>query len=343
MTKTACRLFDEAERKRAASRFPEAIALFLEAKRLSAQDRELRADCAFSLGDAYRMTGEFARAVRCYKEAEKLSLALDSEMRSFDALVGLGLTLRAMGDFKEAAVIFNRCMRWYKKSGDKAGIAFTLWARAGALRIKGDLAGAIKGFKEAKAMFAKLSDKSGAGYCLTGLGGASRVAGRPGDSFKYYTGANKVFRGLKDTFGVAYSYCGIANSLRMKGDFKASLAYFKKAASNYRKIGDRVSYAYTLWGEGSGFQMLGRDRDALGDFKEARRLFKETGDKRGLLYCMISISQLMFKVEQEKASALISGALRAAKKLGLKTEEGYARSVIKAMKKGGDALPLNLA
>ena len=58
---------------------------------------------------------------------------------------------------------------------------------------------------------------------------------------------------------------------------------------------------------------------------------------------MISIAQLMFKVDGKDGQALACGAIKAAKKLGLKTEEGYARSVLKAMKKGAGALPLNLA
>src|SRR3972149_117872 len=161
-------IFEEAERKRGASKFLEAIPLYLEARRLSGVDRELKAACYFSRGDACRMVGEFSRAGRCYRVAHRLVVNTDDQVRAHDALVGLGLSLRATGDCGEAIPIFNRCLVGYRRLGDRAGEAFTLWARAGALRIKGDLEGALSGFKESKKLFMGLKDRSGAGYCLTG-------------------------------------------------------------------------------------------------------------------------------------------------------------------------------
>ncbi|MDO8426080.1 MAG: tetratricopeptide repeat protein [Deltaproteobacteria bacterium] len=336
-------LFGKAERKRQLSKFLEAIPLYLEAKRLAPLDKELRSACYFSLGDTYRMVGEFTKAGRCYIEAHGLVTRLGDEVKALDALVGLGLSQRATGNFKDALIIFDKALKGYRKLNDMGGEAFTLWARAGALRIKGDLKGALKGFKEAKAIFSRLRDKSGVGYCLTGLGGASRVFGKPLDSYRHYTEANKAFRGLRDTFGVAYSYCGIANSLRMQGDFKGSLSFFRKAKENYRKIGDKVSYAYTLWGEGSSFQMIGNDKTALEDFKEAQKLFRRTKDRRGLIYCLLSIGQLEFKATPKKGIKKLQLAFDRAKALGLGVETLYASALLRAAKKGPGSLPLNLA
>lgn len=345
----ARRLFGAAEKKRAASKFTEAIPLYIEARRLSAGDALLKADCAFALGDVHRMTGDFKKAERRYKEAHGLSLKLwlsgeaGGEASALDALAGLGLAYRATGRLKDALAIFNACLGRYKRLNDTAGVAFTVWARAGALRLTGETAKAISGFKEAKGLFSKQRDKSGAGYCLTGLGGASRVHGDYVLSGRYYKEANRVFRSIKDTFGIAYSYCGIANSLRMRGRFKESLEFFKKARENYKKIGDRVSYAYTLWGEGSAFAMLGRHGDAINGFEAAYRLFKETGDRRGVVYCMITIGQLEFMANPKKGSALVKKALKEALSLGIRTEAGYARQALNAMKKTPGDLPLNLA
>jgi len=234
-------------------------------------------------------------------------------------------------------------LKAYKKVEDKAGVAFTLWSRAGALRLKGDLKPAIEGFKEAKTMFSRMRDRGGVGYCLTGLGGASRVMGRYKDSSKYYTQANSLFRELKDTFGVAYSYCGIANSMRMMGDFKGSLKFFKKAKDNYKKIGDKVSYAYTLWGEGTALQILGRNAEALKDFQESAGLFKETRDRRGLIYCELSAGELDFKQDRKKGVRAFSSALKKAEKLGLGVESRYARELLLAAQKSPESIPLNLA
>jgi tetratricopeptide (TPR) repeat protein len=343
------KIFIVAEKHRVKSRFLSAIPLYVKAYELSGSDVALKADCAFCLGDTCRMTGGFKTAARWYKEAHALSLKIwksgkaGGEAVCLDALVGLGLSKRAVGELNPALLIFNACLGRYKKLGDMAGVAFTMWARAGALRLKGDITGALKGFSDAKEIFRAHKDISGAGYCLTGLGGAHRVAGDYALSGKYYKDANRVFTGSSDTFGIAYSYCGIANSLRMRGRFKESLGYFKKAKTNYKKIGDKVSYAYTLWGEGSAFLMLGKDSQAGKDFASAYKLFKETGDRRGVVYCMISTGQIEFSRSRSKGVATIKKALKEAEGLGIKTEARYAKEALKAMEKSPEKLPLNLA
>ncbi len=350
MRKDPYRIFAKAEERRARSRFLEAVPLYIEALRLSSYDRELKMNCSFSLGDTYRMVGEFARASVCYREAAREARILDEDIKVYDALIGLGLSLRAQSEAGDAIRILKRCLEGYGRYGDRAGRAFALWALGGALRIKGEINRAIRCFRDALALFQALRDPSGRGYCLTGLGGASRVAGRAGDSLKYYRDANRVFRRLNDTFGIAYSYCGIANALRMKGDFKGALSYFKEAKREYRKIGDRVSYAYTLWGEGTALQMLGRDVKALKDFHEAGRLFKETKDRRGAIYCSISVGQLLIKKGGKGAGRggrggvrMLKDALKKALALGLKVEADYSRMALRTAVKNPEALPLNLA
>ncbi len=334
-------LFERAEKKRAASRFIEAIPLYLEAKAKARADAELRADCAFSLGDTYRMVGEFTLAARSYRDAYAIGLKLGEESMAIDATVGLGLSLRATGGYAEAVKLFNSALKYYRSGKDRDGEAFVLWARAGVYRFKGDVKKAVEGFRTSRDLFKRLNDDSGIAYSLAGLGGASRVLGRHKDSFKYYTAANLLFRDLRDTFGTAYTYCGIANSMRMRGDFAGSLDYFRRAKRSYKRIGDRVSYAYTLWGEGTALAMLGRVKVAQRRFLEADGLFKETRDKRGRIYCMISEAQLVAIEDEKKGVRKLDSALKKALSLGLKTEAGYAQDSIKAA--GKRALPLNLA
>ena len=75
--------------KRNASKFLDAIPLYMEAKRLSGSDAELKAACYLSLGDAYRLVGEFTKSGRCYIEGHRIVLGLNDESRAVDALVGL--------------------------------------------------------------------------------------------------------------------------------------------------------------------------------------------------------------------------------------------------------------
>lgn len=336
------KIFEQAEKKRAASQFNEAISLYSKAKKLCGRDNETMLDCLFALADCCRMVGRYENAERNYKEAYAVAAKMRIQDRASDALVGVGLTFRAMGRHREALHIFTKSEVAYKKSGDRAGLAFNLWAKAGAYRIKGDLRKAIEIFKGSLKIFASLKDKSGVGYSMCGLGGASRILGRIDDSYKYYSKANTTFRRLKDTFGIAYSYCGLANATRMKGGFKGSLVYFKKAKAHYKKIGDKVSFAYTLWGEGTAFKMMNNLKDAKDDFLVAQKLFKETKDERGISYCELSLGELEFlKGKSRNASVLFKKALKRAKGFSFGIEIKHANRLIKALK-AGKGFPFNL-
>jgi tetratricopeptide (TPR) repeat protein len=336
-------LFVAGMERKSASRFASAVPLFEDAIKLAGRDREFRLDCLFALADTFRMVGDFLAASKNYRAAEKLAKSLNMNERAVDASVGLALSLRARGEFKETIILLNKALRKYRSSDDQLAIAFTIWARAGAYRVKGDTKGALKGFGESRTLFTKLKDRSGVGYSLTGLGGASRVAGDFSASKRYYSMANKLFREIRDTFGIAYSYCGLANALRMKGNFKEAGEYFKRAKTNYKRIGDKVSYAYTLWGEGSLYQQTGKRALSKRDFLEAALLFKETGDKRGLVYCELGYGQNEFLAgDVKKALRRIKMALKQAEKLALKTEAGYARELIGAINNRPEAMPLNL-
>ncbi len=107
------RVFEKAERKRAASKFIDAIPLYLKVKAQAKGDRELTLDCLFALGDTFRMVGEFKRAAACYRQAARGALAMDDRSRVLDAEVGLGLSLRATSDYRSALHLFNGALKGY--------------------------------------------------------------------------------------------------------------------------------------------------------------------------------------------------------------------------------------
>jgi tetratricopeptide (TPR) repeat protein len=287
-------IFEKAEDLKEKSFYPQALKLFkqtLNAYR-KADDPNGIFLSLIALGDTYRMTGRFDLAASHYAEAIEIAGKLKSPVLVADAKVGLGLSLRAQGQWSNALKLIRQSRAFYQRKNDKEGIAFTLWAAAGALRIKGDISETLKTYKESLSVFRSLKDSHGEGYCLCGLGGASRIAGLPKSSLKYYLAANRLFAGLKDKFGTAYSYCGIGNAYRMLGDYRIAFDYFRKASRLYEKIGDIVSYSYTLWGIGTAYKMLGEYGKASDYFKKAMANFKKTRDPRGAIYCMLGQGEI---------------------------------------------------
>jgi tetratricopeptide (TPR) repeat protein len=287
-------IFQRAEKLREQSLYPESLKLFRKAlqKYKNLRDTLGILHCSLSLGDTYRMIGNFDLASRHYAYSIEHAKKIHAPLAVSDAKVGLGLSLRAQGKWKDALKLIRESRKTYKKHDDKEGTAFTLWAEAGALRIKGDIIGAIKVYKKSYTMFKSLKDNHGVGYALCGLGGTSRIAGFFRDSKKYYETANKLFSAQNDTFGKAYSFCGIGNAHRMLDDYKSALRNFTQATTLYKKIGDKVSYSYTLWGLGMTHTLIGNDRKARDFFIRSKKLFQKTKDPRGVIYCRLGLGQL---------------------------------------------------
>jgi len=293
-----------------------------------------------SIGHMYRMIGNFDLAAKYYSGTIELARK-HKEMTWFaDARVGLGLSLRAQGKWKEAIKLIRESRGIYKEKDDREGLAFSLWAEAGALRIKGRIREAIKTFNASMKIFKNLENAQGIGFCLCGLGGTSRVAGLFSNSLDYYVAANKLFSNMKDFFGIAYSYCGIGNAYRMMKDYRTALTNFTKAIKLYKKIGDKVSYAYTLWSLGTMYKMMGNLKKASDNFIEAMLLFNKTKDQRGIIYCRLGLGEIDF-LEGRKASAMkrLRVALYESIKNNFAIEKCHAAVVLSYMNKNNPLTP----
>jgi tetratricopeptide (TPR) repeat protein len=349
----------DAEKLREKSHYRESLKLFTKALRgyTRIRDKEGILRCMLALGDICRMVGDFALAASSYLSAIEHASDIGSPVQVADAQVGLGLSLRAQGNWKEALQYIRRAKSIYKKKNDIEGLAFSTWAEAGALRIKGDISETISAFYSAYTLFKSLNDTRGIGYCLCGLGGASRIAGASKDSLDYYMAANRLFTSVKDRFGKAYSYCGIGNAYRMRNDFHNAFAYFSKATGLYQKIGDRVSYAYTLWGLSTAYKMTGAYEEAAGYLTKAMQLFRKTRDPRGIIYCRLGFGEIAFLTGKKAiAKRYVSDAVREAAAYRFSVEKCYAETLLSfvhgdkdttgckrlGLKLNFDKLPLNI-
>ncbi|NTU42637.1 MAG: tetratricopeptide repeat protein [Nitrospirales bacterium] len=327
-------LIKEAEELRESSQYKESLKLFKKAVSLSRKQNDLQGliDSTVASADIYRMIGEFDNAVESYEEALEACEALGDAMTAADCLAGMGLSLRAMGMWKEAIRFIKTSQKTYIKEEDKKGLAFSLWAEAGAWRVAGNITKTIEVFNQALEVFTALREKPGKGYAICGLGGAHRMAGKFKESLKYYKQANTIFSGLKDTFGTAYSHCGIGNAYRMLGDFEKAQAHFSDATRLYAEIGDIVSYSYTLWSLATLHKVHG-DLDLAQEYTDkAMKNFLKTKDPRGIIYCNLTLGEVDFmRGKKKQGIKKVRSALESAEGYGFKLERCHCRTLLGLM------------
>lgn len=321
---------ERADKLRLQSKYHDALVLLKGILKSARGDERIR--CLMEMGDTSRMTGQFDLAEKYYHEARELSRRKRDVRLRTDAEVGLALSRRAMGDWKGALNLLRKAERTYRRLKDKEGVAFSLWAAAGALRIKGAIPEAVKTYRAAKRAFSALEDDHGIGYSLCGLGGATRVRGYHTQSLTYYSKANQVFSTLGDTFGTAYSHCGIGNAYRMKGNYSDAMDHFKEAIRLYRRIGDIVSYSYTLWSLGKTYMMTGKYALSEKYFKEALQHFRKTKDPRGAIYCRLGIAELQaIRGKVSLAKKTMASQAEEAASRGFGIERCHARALLSSL------------
>jgi len=338
-------LIKKAEVLRDGAQYREALKVFKGALSISKKGGHVGGilDATLAIADISRMTGDFDRAINNYEEALEACEALDRTLTAADCMVGMGLSLRAIGMWKEALHFVSAARKTYRREKDKRGAAFSLWAEAGVHRVAGNIGKALILFSEAKGLFASLGFDSGLAYALCGLGGTHRIAGKYGESLQYYQQANEMFGSLKDKFGTAYSHCGIGNAYRMQKRYGDAMRHFRKAEHLYEEIGDIVSYSYTLWSIATAYKMKRDFPQAKTFISAALRNFKRTRDPRGVIYCDMLLGEMDFmKGRNAAAGTRLRRALQSSVKYGFRLEQCHAKTLLALLPgASGKAVPLS--
>ncbi len=324
-------ILKEAEALRGECRFNESLKLFKKALSLSKENSNLDEviDSELAIADIYRIKGDFDKALFEYSEVIEICDAIGFERTKADAMVGMALSMKAKGFWKEALKNIKKANSFYIKEKDRKGLAFSFWAEGSILRVKGDIKGAITKFNEARDIFDEQGFKSGIGYALCGLGGAHRMAGDNDKSMFYYKEANNIFTLLNDKFGTAYSYCGIGNAYRMENDYKTAMDFFIKATKLYEEFGDIVSHSYTLWSMANVCKMREDLKGAENYLNKAIVNFKKTKDMRGIAYCYLTNGEIeLMRGDYEKAKVLFKKAFQITNSFDFMLERCYANSFL---------------
>lgn len=318
---------EKAEALRLKGYFKESLKLWNKIYKRTVKDNDIdtTVDCLIVIGDLYRILGSFKKAQSQYYETIEVSNVLRNDLAKADALVGLSLSKKSVGQWKEALELIKKARKIYEKNKDKKAIAFTFWAEGGVWRVAGRIKKSLKSFYKAQKEFKKLKNKQALGYVYCGIGGSSRVYGDYQNSMKYYRMANKIFKKIKDRFGLAYSFCGIGNAHRMMNELENAEKNFKTALKIYGKIGDTVSSSYTMWSMAM-IKILNRNfNSSLEYIKKAEKNFLKCNDPRGLIYCKLLRGVIHYLSKRKKfAKKCFLDCLNVARSYDFALEKKYA-------------------
>ncbi len=311
-------LFLKGEALRGLGLFADALKEYSQARKAARGDKELELEALLSVARCARALGEEKLALDSAKKAVALSMKL--ELYAEDAALEWALALRLTGHLGEAAGLLEGLLKGYRKAGDYAGSAFTLWALGGLYRLQGRYRDGIKAFEESLAAANRDGDEIEAGYALFGLGGILRVAGFMGRALDCYVRARKLFAGTDDTFAKAYAECGTANVLRQLGRLEEAFTGYTRAHGLYSGLSDWADLGFVEWGMGEIRKKNGNFAAALKHYHKAAELFKGRSEPRGEALTLLSLAALYYLMgETARAEKQHDAAMKFIRMHGLHT------------------------
>jgi len=110
--------FAQAEKHRKAIEYNSAIEMYKKALKVFKKKAHLQGvlDCLIALGDMFRAMGDYTAARSYYEEGRELAELLEDKVSVADALAGTGLSLRALGFWKDALYMIGKAGRMYQWS-----------------------------------------------------------------------------------------------------------------------------------------------------------------------------------------------------------------------------------
>jgi len=242
------------------------------------------------------------------RESKDIALALHSQAERFwrksGNKVGLAKTLSnelpiliAIGDLDRAMILSRECELLCRELGYENGLAVSLGVQAKLRYSRGDLDGSIALHKEEEAIFRKLGDKDGLLVSLDAQ--ALILLGR-----KEIDGAMKL---LKETDRLCCELgnkdkqvrtkAALAGILKSRGDMDGAMALYKETECMARELGLRDVQQYSVGGQ-AGIMYHRGDIDGAGSlYQESERLCRELGDRRDLAVALGGRALILFARE----------------------------------------------
>jgi predicted ATPase/class 3 adenylate cyclase len=162
-----------------------------------------------------------------YDEALEIAQGLGDEPLLADELYNSAFVrtvLQAQSpELNEGLQRLEEALALYRKLGDEAGAARTLWGMGTVPYFREDWDSALRIFREAEAAFAGLDDEFMQGWVLHMLGSTEIRAGLLEDGKLHITGALRAMRHAGETTGMVLVLDDFADLAAAKGDLQRSL------------------------------------------------------------------------------------------------------------------------
>ncbi|WP_072621853.1 tetratricopeptide repeat protein [Spirulina major] len=239
-------------------------------------------DALLGMGMFHRDLGNWDEAERLFQQALDIATTNHNSAGMATSWASLGYIENVRGNWDEAERLYRQCLAVEEELGDKSGMA-TSWASLGYIEnVRGNWDEAERLYRQCLAVEEELGDKSGMATSWASLGYIENVRGNWDEAERLYRQSLALREELGDKSGMATSWGVLGDIERNRGNWDEAERLYRQCLAVEEELGDKSGMA-TSWG------LLGDIERKRGNWDEAERLFRqslalreELGDKSGM-------------------------------------------------------------
>ena len=271
------------------------------------------------LGETYRETGEYDKALEIFTKNFKQAIELDNKVGLAKSLTGIGLIHWRKGELDKALENYNKSYDVYDELGDKKGMGVLLNNIAIIYNRQGDREHGLEYYNRSLTIAEVLDDKIQMGKVLNNIGNVHTYNGDYELALDYQFRSLKLKEEAGNNLGIGFGLGNIGRIYYLKGDYEQALDYQNRSLKVREKLGDKRGIALSLYNIGTIHKQIYEFEKALDIFSRCLNIATEIGEKGKLAYSQLFIGDIhRIKGENEKSIEFLGRSIKLIEELGRK-------------------------
>ncbi|KIO32422.1 hypothetical protein M407DRAFT_18730 [Tulasnella calospora MUT 4182] len=266
------------------SRLDEAMDLILRCMNIarSTEDEQAGADALHTLGEIYRLRGEYSKAEESYVTARDIYGQVEDQLGLANAVNGLGEVYRLRGEYSNAEKSYIEARDIYTNLGDELGLSNVVKALGDVYRLRGEYSKASESYVTARDIYARIGNQAGLASLAEALGDVYQSRGEYPEAEKSYLDARDIYRSIGNQSGLANAVSALGDVYRFQGGYSKAKEFYLCARNIYTRIGNRIGVANAIKALGDVYSLRGEYSKAEESYITAWSTYNDVGDLGGL-------------------------------------------------------------
>ena len=207
-------------------------------------------------------------------------------------LVECGYELTGKSDYRSAQQVFEDAVAMARQRSDPAALSEALGGLGVTLRTLGEPARAESVLLESLTLAEQLNDRSRMADAMSQLGRVRNMQARYDEAREYHLRSLELWSEIGDLQGVAVASNNVGAMYRASGDYLSALEYYERSLMGLREVGDDRHSATVLDNMGWIARRLGDSGRGLDLARQALAIREAFDDRQGIATSLGSLSQV---------------------------------------------------